>query len=436
MKLLEKLRYYSFWGLDILKGGKVRSHYKDIRYILENYNTEASKKRRALHLKCLLKHAVETVPYYKENKGLNLVEDFPVVNKIYIRNNYKNFVSEKYKDKSSFEVSTSGSTGTPFSVYLNKNKKNRNTADAIYFGEKAGYFIGQKLYYMRSWGNVSSKGKLSSFIQNIKKVNVKSVEDENFSNLVDHMRTNNSTKAILGYSSAYKEICKYLDKTNSDPITANITSMIANAEALGNYTKKSIKKYFDFDILSRYSNMENGIISQQIKEEGSSYHINWASYHVEILDMKSDKPVKYGVPGRVVITDLFNYHVPMIRYDTGDIAVMGIDENYFNGAPSFTKIEGRRMDVIYDTKGKPMTSVVYELEHFPEFKQFQLIQINKNTYLVKLNLDEVFQHEEKLKKMLQVYLGDDAIINIKYVDDMPQLSSGKRKLTMNKFLSV
>lgn len=433
MKFLEKLRYYSYWGVDFLRGSKVRSHFNDVKSILENYNADVSKKKRALNLENLLKHAVETVPFYKEYQKLKSIEDFPVVDKIYIRSKYDDFVSKEYKDKPCFKVYTSGSTGTPFTVYLDKNKKSRNTADTIYFSEKAGYFLGQKLYYMRSWDSVPSKGRLSSFMQNIEKVNVRSVEDETFCDLIEDIKKNNSTKAFLGYTSAFKEICKYLDRTNSEPIKANITSMIANAEAMGNYTKKAIKKYFDFDILSRYSNMENGILSQQIKNGGDAYHINWASYYIEILDMNSDKPVEYGVPGRVIVTDLFNYHVPMIRYDTGDIAVMEIDKNFFNGAPSFSKVEGRRMDVIYDTKGKPMTSVVYELEHFPEFKQFQLIQTNKNAYLVKLNLDEVFQHEEKLKTMLQDFLGDDAIINVEYVDEIPQLSSGKRKLTINKF---
>ena len=36
MKSLEKLRYYSFWGVDFLKGSKVRYHYRDVRFILEN----------------------------------------------------------------------------------------------------------------------------------------------------------------------------------------------------------------------------------------------------------------------------------------------------------------------------------------------------------------------------------------------------------------
>ena len=433
MKLLEKLRYYSFWGVDFLKGGKVRSHYRDVRFILDNYSTDKSQGKRDLYLQKLLKHAVNTTPFYNEYKNYNSLSDFPVVDKVFIRQQFDNFVSKEYKGKPSFEVYTSGSTGTPFTVYLDKNKKYRNTADTIYFGKKAGYELGQKLFYIRDWNNVPSKSKLFSLIQNIRKVNVKHLDDVAISKLVEDIKTGNSSNAMLGYTSAFKEICKYLDSINSKPIKVNITSMIANAEALGDYTKKSIKKYFDFDILSRYSNMENGILSQQIINGGNFFHINWASFYIEILNMENDSPVNYGEQGRVVVTDLFNFHLPMIRYDTGDIAVMDVDKACFNGAPSFFKVDGRKMDTIYDTRGRIMTTVVYELEHFPEFKQFQLIQENENTYIVNLNLDKAFRHETKMVRMLKNYLGEDSIIKIIYVDEIPQLSSGKRKLTINKF---
>ncbi|MGK0324214.1 MAG: phenylacetate-CoA ligase [Psychroserpens sp.] len=211
--------------------------------------------------------------------------------------------------------------------------------------------------------------------------------------------------------------------------------MIANAEALSTHTKESVKKYFGFDILSRYSNMENGILSQQISNEGDNFHVNWASYYIEILDLEKDIPLAYGKLGRVVVTDLFNFNMPLIRYDTGDLAIMDIDKTRFNGAPSFVQVEGRRMDVICDTKGKPMTTVAYELEYFPELNQFQLIQETEKSYCVKVNSEGDFKREDEMISVLKSFLGEDAIINIDYVDEVPQLSSGKRKLTLNNYNS-
>jgi len=431
MVLLEKLRYYSFWFIDFIKGGKVKSHYKDIKFILENFNTDKSLKQRNSHLTSLMEHAIETVPFYKDYKGYNSIKDFPIVDKILLRASINDFVSNKFKDKSSFEVSTSGSTGTPFIVYQNKNKKNRNTADTLFFGEKAGYKVGQRLFYIRAWSKLISKSRLVTFLENIKMVNVKTLNSESISKMIKEVEKGSSNNAFIGYPSAFKEICNYFDTIGAKPIKAKVSSMIAYAEPLGDPIKKAITKYFGFNILSRYSNMENGILSQQVIDGGNFFHINWASYYIELLDLKEDKPAGYGNLGRVVVTDLYNYNMPLIRYDTGDLAVMDIS-NRFNNAPAFSKVEGRRMDTIYATDGRVMTTVVYELEYFPEFKQFQLIQESKNLYLVKINIDGDFKQEDKMISLLKSFLGEDALIKIEYVDEIPELSSGKRKLTLNR----
>lgn len=434
MIFLEKLRFYMFWIFDFLKGGNIKSHYDDIRFILENYGTEESLERRNAHLSSLLNHAISSVPFYKDLNDNASMKDFPIVNKILLRESLDSFVSEKFKGKPKFQVSTSGSTGTPFVVFQDKNKKFRNTADTIYFSDKAGYKIGHKLFYIRAWNKIISKNKIAVFLQNVRMINIKKLDPISISKFVKEIEKSSSNNAFIGYPSAFKEICKYLDSINSKPLNVNISSMIANAEPLGEPVRASIKKYFSFDILSRYSNMENGILSQQIKNAGSNFHINWASYFIEILDLEKDEPAKYGSLGRVVVTDLFNYNMPLIRYDTGDLAVMINKDNEFNTAPSFLKVEGRRMDSIYSTDGRIMTTVVYELEYFPEFKQFQLIQEDEKHYHVKVNLQEVFNKEEEMVHLLKSYLGSDASIKVEYVDEIPELSSGKRKLTINTML--
>lgn len=435
MLLLEKLRYYVFWLLDFAKGGHVRKHYKDIKFILENYGSAEASRRMDKHLSGILNHAVTTVPYYKNHEKYNSLRDFPIVNKVLLREFVDDFISEEFKDKKSYQVSTSGSTGTPFVVYQGKNKKLRNTADTIYFSEKAGYRIGHKLFYIRAWNKLIKKNKLATFLQNIRMINVKNLNPVSISKFIKEIEKSTSNNAFIGYPSAFKEICKYLEDVKSKPLNLKVSSMIANAEPLGEPTKKAVKKYFGFDILSRYSNMENGILSQQITNGGNCFHINWASYYIEILDIKENKPAGYGTMGRVVVTDLFNYHMPLIRYDTGDLAIMDVAKDSNTKAPSFTKVEGRQMDAIYTTDGRIMTTVVYELEYFPEFKQFQLIQENKNTYLVKINLEGVFKQEEKMITILKSFLGEDAVIKIEYVEEIPELSSGKRKLTLNLSLN-
>src|SRR5690606_3500440 len=110
---------------------------------------------------------------------------------------------------------------------------------------------------------------------------------------------------------------------------------------LTDYLRYEGEKYFGCKILSRYSNIENGIIAQQTLTEPSDFTINHASYYVEILDMIRDEPVPYGHLGRIIITDYFNDAMPLIRYDTGDLGIM--ESKIYNGVEKLvlSKIEGR-----------------------------------------------------------------------------------------------
>lgn len=419
-----------FWCLDSVKGRNVKKHYEEIKFINENYSSEESNKRRSESLKNMLQHAESTTQYYKDISIESLTQ-FPVVNKNIIRDNFEEFQSNEFKNKPNHKVLTSGSTGTPFSIYQDKNKKTRNTADTIYFAEKSGFKLGYELIYIRLWDNQHKKSYFSSWFQNIVAHNVSDLTDNDISELLYKIRKSNSNKGILAYASAYDAICQYLDKNNSKPINCNIKSMIANAEGLSDYAKKATKKYFGFSPISRYSNVENGIIAQQ-NVPGDNFYINWASYHVEILNITNDNPAELGRTGRIVVTDLYNYAVPMIRYDTGDLGAMTLVEN--NTVPVLIKVEGRKMDVLHTTQGELITShIVHQICLYNGIKQYQLIQEDEKKYLFKINATSDFNQEQEIIDTYKQYFGEDATITIKYVNSIPLLSSGKRKKVINKY---
>lgn len=430
---LEKWRKKLFWDFDAVTGGKTKAHYDDIKFILENYGSQESQERRNKHLDTLLDHAVSTTDFYKELSGYRTLQDFPIINKSIIRENFKEFQSDTFKDKTNFKMSTSGSSGTPFTTLQNSDKKRRNTADTIYLQQQAGFEIGYRLYYIRKWFKMHQRNWLTTELRNIAMVNVTEFDDAYLFNFLKSLKEDSSNKVLLAYSSALRDICKYLDKIDSGPIDADISCIIAMAEGLSDHTRQSLKKYFDAPVSLRYSNMENGILSLQLSEVNNHLQINWASYFIEILHPDRDVPVEEGELGRVVVTDLFNHCMPFIRYDTGDLARM-VPDTIFNSAPAFSKVEGRSMDAIYDTKGNVQsTFIIFHLEAYPEIKQFQFIQNGQKQYTLKLNIEGVFQHETKLITLFKGYLGDDADIEIVYENKIPQLASGKRRLIINNF---
>ncbi len=434
IKVLEKLRQIAFWTLDWLKGGNLWKHYREIKYVQQNPLSQRASAIRQEHLSRILDHAARTTPFYKNlvSKKVDL-DKFPIINKQLIRENFEAFRSESYRNKYNHQVLTSGSTGKPFKILQDKAKRDRNTADTLFFAGRAGYNIGARLYYLRLWDKQYQKGKIQSFVQNIVTYSVDDLSDSNLAKLVSELDKDKSSINMLAYTSALGTICDYLEKNHGKPLKGKFCSIIAVAEALGNDVRHKVRKYFGVDPISRYSNSENGILAQRFSEnESSSFEINWASYFVELLDLNSDTPVQLGEPGRIVVTDLFNYSMPMLRYDTGDVGIM--EEDKTNGSLVFTKIEGRKMDMFTNTKGEYISShIIHHILQFRGIEQFQFVQEDGDEYIIKLKVSEKLdnQDEQALLNQYQEYFGEDARISIVYVDDIPLLPSGKRKLVLN-----
>ncbi|NNE31854.1 MAG: phenylacetate--CoA ligase family protein [Winogradskyella sp.] len=432
--ILNKIRNTSFWLLDLLKGGKIKQQFSEIEYCLEHPSSTRAKQIKQLHISNLLKHAVRTTPYYNAFNPDGVLSDFPVIRKTIIQDNFRDFQSSTFKDKANFKVSTSGSTGVPFFLFQNTKKRYRNHADNIYFFKKAGFKIGNKLYELEVWRGHNQKGKFKSWLQNAFQFDISRLTDDRIETFIEILKSDRQKKTILGFASAYETIAQYLERNNMYLRDLGITTAVANSEYLNPYTKATLGKHLDTKVLSRYSSEEIGIIAQQTNNSPNSFVINHASYNVEVLHLDKDEPVEIGEFGRIVVTDLFNYAMPIIRYDTGDIAKLGLNDD---GAIELEQIEGRKMDVIYDSAGNLVSSfVVYTkfYKYYHLLKQYQFIQQDEKSFEVKLNLqNEVFEFEKELISDIKSDFGRDAKVIITYVDEIPPLSSGKRRKVVNNY---
>ncbi|MDP5232009.1 MAG: CoF synthetase [Cellulophaga sp.] len=428
---MKDLKNKLFWGIDWMKGSPLQKNVQEISACLAITSKATLNNKIQPKLTTLLDVAVENLRYYKNQKNYTSLSDFPVINKSIIKENFNNFVIQPEKPEKIYKVSTSGSTGIPFSIYQSKRKKIRNTADTLYFSKAAGFEIGDRLLYLRLWSAYYKKKEFIAKLQNIQQLDVSDLYDETYiKQLLFKLEKNKHTKGWLGYGSGFETICQYLDKIKSPKLQCNITSSIAIAEYLSPAVKEKMEYYFQCPTVSRYSNVENGIIAQQLPNE-DNFTINWASYIVEILDLELDIPAKIGEIGRIVITDLYNHTTPIIRYDTGDIGAFEATET--DSVPKLKSIQGRKMDALFATNGSLvnpfiMCSHVYE---FPELEQIQYLQLSKNDYTIKVNSKNKFIREAELLSLFKNVVGEEANITIEYVDEIPSLKSGKRKLTVN-----
>lgn len=422
MNLRDKL----LWSIDWIRGSRLRRQLEDIQRVLALPYSEAAVCSKT-RLSYLLSHARKSVPHYA---GLNLsdkLSNWPVVSKLDIRENAEQFRSRLYTGTGLTKVVTSGSTGTPFQVFHDQQKRLRNSADTIYFARLAGFRTGDCLYYFKVWNQVNRKSKLLSFAQNIVPCDVVSLSDKHIARLLELLGRNNARKGFLGYASAYDAICSYCVRNGISEINANVRSIIAMSERLDPETQRRMESIFQCPAFSRYSNVENGIIAQQLFESSSEFAVNYASYWVEILKFDEDKNAGEGEVGRVVVTDLYNLSMPMIRYDTGDTGCLTFCVN--TGKPRLSSIEGRRMDLVYDTQGHLVSSftVTNQMWKYTEVKQYQFVQKTDRHYEFILNVDLPFSKEQELIDEFKCYFGQDALITVRYVTEVPLLASGKRK---------
>ena len=117
--ILNFLRNKLFWLLDVLKGNRIRNQLKEIEFGVKQPKSKKAIQIKKDYLECLLKHATQTVPFYRDYREVKSIKDFPVIRKTIIQDDFNAFQSIKYVNKSNFKVSTSGSTGVPFFLFQN-----------------------------------------------------------------------------------------------------------------------------------------------------------------------------------------------------------------------------------------------------------------------------------------------------------------------------
>lgn len=416
------LRKFAFHALDFFRGSKIRKDFAEIKYFVETNNDNSSQLSR------LLRQCTQNVPAYKNFSEYRSLFDFPVVNKMILRENLNDHISSQYNLNELKSTTTSGSTGTPFKIYFDERKIRRHTAALMYWNSKAGADLGNRLFYLRVWNKLNMKSDFRQFLENIYPIEVANFEKEEVDSLMERINKSKAKSAILGFASAITTLL------HSSIIPNNISGIIAMSEHLSETVRLKLQEKFKCSVYARYSNMENGFIAQQYDNSGE-YLINRADYIVEVLRLNEDKPAEPGEIGRLVVTDLYNFAMPFVRYDTGDLGEIAVKED---GRKVIKQIVGRRSDMILSSDGKLLSShsITNSLWDFPEIVQFQFIQKDKAKYLMKLNMGnhkDSFARENELDGILKQYLGEDAQITFEYVHEIPVLNSGKRRYIINEY---
>lgn len=424
-----------FWCLDYIKGAPIHTHLCNIRQVTEDVSLQVEHQARQLQL--LLTHAVKTTDYFKDYDNFRTLNDFPVINKNIIRDSFERFESTVFKGKKLKVMETSGSTGTPFRVVQDSSKRQRVLGELIYFNSLVGYSVGTRHAFFRLIEPSYKKSWVKLFMQNEEEFDVRIQDFASFERQRLTLLKDRHIEILIGYASVIYDLARHIISQGDSPKSFGVKGVLCVAEPLYPNMRDTIHKAFDCAVLSRYSNQECGVLAYECPTCGR-FHLNTASYFFETLALDCDEPTSPGTPGRIVVTDLYNYALPMIRYDTGDIGCIVPSDCPQFATPILQSLEGRRLDMVYDTTGRRLVSFVFDqifetLGMLGVLKQFQFIQEGQTRYRLRLCVNETFSQEQSVVEQLKQILGSDAQIEIDYVDEIPVLNSGKRKYIVSLY---
>lgn len=411
------IRRIAFWCLDIIKGGKVLKNVKEIKKVI---NAKESNQKQ---LDGILTYVCKNSNYYKKVKSLNL-KDFPVMNKKRLVKFYNEILIGDINEKKLHWTCTSGSTGNPLKIPQDQEKRNRTKADLIFFNKKAGWNLGDRYVFIRSWTSQYKMSKLRIFAQNFIMIDTNTFNDKSKEKLRELLKRDKKIKCILGYSSALTSFVEYLLKKNDNSSMFHINAIVTASDELTEGAKNKLKEMFNCKIINRISNEEHGLLAMNF-DNTDYFTLNTASYYFEILKLDSDIPAEFGELGRLVITDLYNKKFPLIRYDVGDLAI-GISKDDNGSINKLSSFEGRSGDILYNNDGAPITcvSLSTHLCTIPGISHYQLQIKNNNKTLCVVPSNKAIDNG-LLKQKLNVIFGNKEKINIKVVKSIPLEKNGK-----------
>src|SRR5699024_5551212 len=283
-----------FFFVDKLRKNTLKGVLDSLEEFNKSKNKEA--KQKSL-LNGLFEDAKNTTSFYNSHRNKSF-KQLPIITKTFLSDNQKEFLSNKFNKEDLVKVSTSGSYGTPMTFYRNKIKQFRQIADVIFFGKHVKYYFGRDHAFIRG----VSKSKLNLLLQNEVHIDPTKLDDDS---LEEMRRKVKKTKFIIGFPSVILALIQYCQRVGDTAKDFNMLGIITTAEPLTNNQREVMKDFFNCDVVARYAMEELGIIANQCVQT-ENYHVNDASFIIEVLKKENDNTADIGEEGRIVITDLYS----------------------------------------------------------------------------------------------------------------------------------
>ena len=417
----------------------------------------------------LLRHAAENVPFYQEVyrrldlspsqlRSVSDLQQLPIVSKATFRQHpIEQFLAANVPVHRRLEWTTSGSTGEPFKFYLDRQMMPIVFASHLFYD--TWFSLNPFDRHIRimappaaepplpentpwtAWLRYKVNSRLQAAYEaktqrRFSMFDLSGARAEEIYECIETFRP----RYVLGYTSTLSSVADDLLRRNL-LLSRPLSGVMTIAETLTPHRRQLIERYFGGPIINRYGLREFKFwCAQNCSESPDMFHVNTELVVWEIV-RQDGTPAGPGELGRVVLTNLHNYAMPFIRYDTGDLAVAGTKSCVCGrGFPLVEQLEGRSTECVWTPSGKMINPVslgqylFVSLDYVDAIRQYQLLVKSPNEMTLLVVPSGVFTEETRarLQRHMAELVGEEVTIDVEVVEEISLEKSGKRPIIKSR----
>ena len=432
-----------------LTGSSVPDNLRTIRRLWRS-DRETVDRYRAAKLTRLLRHAHATVPYYSdvleeagvvdgEEVFLENFQEIPILTRETLREERQRLQSSD-PGPDPYRNTTSGSTGVPVEFVQDDHYWAWNVATKLFYQELAGKSLGEP--EVKLWGSVrdleegstSIRTRAMNFLYNRRELNSYRMGD---AQMRAHVRAINEVEptSIWTYVHSMEQLAKYVQRTGT-PVHSP-RAVITTAGTLNEPVRERIERVFDTRVHNQYGSREVGDVACECPAQDGLHCFPHAAY-VEIVDGNGDvRPA--GENGRIAVTSLNNFSMPLIRYEIGDMGIASAEPcRCGRPFPTLERVTGRRTDHFTTPDGDLVNPFYLEdsLYYLEWFDRFRIRQTSRDhvVYLFerRSGQEPPSSDLEEIEAATRRLLGDTVDVSFEFPDRIEENDSGKYRYSISE----
>lgn len=388
-------------------------------------------------LRAIVRHAYENVRFYhrllksrdiqpRDIESFDDLSKLPLVTKKEVQENIDDMISSRVDLSKCVRMKTSGSTGVPLTILKERDDLNFQHAVSLRQSLECGERLRDKVIQIRWTGSASAQERAYNpqrpFYEKLGFLRNEWI-------LADRV----SLESIVNFMSVYKPdvivsypaILQLLAGRLRNTIHPRL--VFSTAEILGRQTRALIEGSFDTNVIDSYGCVEAGDIAWECPETHDGYHMNIDSVVVEVV--KDEETVAAGEEGEIVVTNLFNYAMPFIRYKLGDVGSLRCGEcSCGRTLPLMHGLSGRSNDFIVLPDGRRLPPwFFWNMIDYAGVSGFRIVQERIDLIRIWLRAPKVYDKNQVERTMagLRSVFGEGVSTMIEIVDEIPRDNTGK-----------